>query len=111
MRRKGNGRFSVKLALPSDERADDAAATGRQRIDRWLWHARLVRTRSAAAALAAAGYVRINGARIDAPGRMVRLGDVITVALDHAVRVLKVRGFTERREPPNCGQELYEELS
>ena len=51
--------------------------------------------RSAAAALAAAGYVRVNGTRIDAPGRMVRLGDVITVALDHAVRVLKVRGFHE----------------
>jgi ribosome-associated heat shock protein Hsp15 len=49
--------------------------------------------------------------RIDAPGRMVRLGDVITVALDHAVRVLKVRGFTERRGPPSGGQELYEELT
>ena len=66
----------------------------RQRIDRWLWHARLVRTRSAAAALAEAGYVRVNGARIDAPGRMVRTGDVVTVALDRVVRVLKVRGFT-----------------
>jgi ribosome-associated heat shock protein Hsp15 len=110
MRRKGDGRFSVKLAPAGVELAEDAAAAGRQRIDRWLWHARLVRTRSAAAALAAAGYVRINGARIDAPGRMVRLGDVITVALDHAVRVLKVRGFAERRGPPNCGQELYEDL-
>ena len=38
---------------------------GRQRIDRWLWHARLVRTRSAAAALAGSGYVRVNGARIE----------------------------------------------
>jgi ribosome-associated heat shock protein Hsp15 len=110
MRGKGAGRFSVNHALPSDEPAMDAAAAERQRIDRWLWHARLVRTRSAAAALAAAGYVRINGARIEAPGRMVRLGDIITVALDHAVRVLKVRGFTERRGPPNCGQDLYEEL-
>jgi ribosome-associated heat shock protein Hsp15 len=112
MNRKGGGRFSDKLALRSDEPAGDTAAAGRQRIDRWLWHARLVRTRSAAAALAAAGYVRVNGTRIDAPGRMVRLGDVITVALDHAVRVLRVRGFTERRGPPSGGQqELYEELS
>jgi S4 domain len=38
-------------------------AHGAQRIDRWLWHARLVRTRGAAAALAGAGYVRVNGAR------------------------------------------------
>jgi ribosome-associated heat shock protein Hsp15 len=110
MRCKGDGRLSVKLVPSGDELTDNAVEAGRQRIDRWLWHARLVRTRSAAAALATAGYVRINGTRIDAPGRMVRLGDVITVALDQAVRVVKVRGFTERRGPPNHGQELYEEL-
>lgn len=82
----------------------------RQRIDRWLWHARLVRTRSAAAALADSGYVRVNGMRIDAPGRMVRAGDVITVALERNVRVLKVRGFRERRGPAGSGETLYEEL-
>ena len=111
MGRRGDDRFSDKLAPRGGEPMEETAAAGRQRIDRWLWHARLVRTRSAAAALAAAGYVRVNGTRIDAPGRMVRLGDVITVALDHAVRVLKVRGFTERRGPPSGGQELYEELT
>ena len=86
-------------------------APDRQRIDRWLWHARLVRTRSAAAALAQAGYVRVNGARIDAPGRMVRTGDVVTVALDRVVRVLKVRGFSERRGPAATRQDLYDELT
>ena len=83
----------------------------RQRIDRWLWHARLVRTRAAAAALAGAGYIRVNVVRIDAPGRMVHNGDVITVALDRTVRVLKVRGFRERRGPAGSAQSLYEELS
>jgi len=83
----------------------------RQRIDRWLWHARLVRTRSAAAALAAAGYVRVNGIRIDAPGRMVHFGDVITVALEQSVRVLKVIGFRERRGPAGSGETLYRELT
>ena len=82
----------------------------RQRIDRWLWHARLVRTRGAAAALAGAGYIRVNGARIEAPGRMVRSGDVITVALDRRVRVLKVRGFAERRGPAGSAAMLYEDL-
>src|SRR6185312_636520 len=100
MSRKGGDRFSDNLALRGGGSTETPVATGGQAIDRGRWHARLVRTRSAAAALAAAGYVRVNGARIDAPGRMVRLGDVITVALDHAVRVLKVRGFTERRGPP-----------
>jgi ribosome-associated heat shock protein Hsp15 len=83
----------------------------RQRIDRWLWHARLVRTRGAAAALAGAGYVRVNGIRIDAPGRMVRAGDVITVALDRSVRVLKIIGFCERRGPAGSGGTLYEDLT
>jgi ribosome-associated heat shock protein Hsp15 len=86
-------------------------AEDRQRIDRWLWHARLVRTRGAAAALAGAGYVRVNGARIDAPSRQVRPGDVITVALDRGVRVLKVRGFVERRGPAAGAQALYEDLT
>jgi ribosome-associated heat shock protein Hsp15 len=87
-----------------------AAAADRQRIDRWLWHARVVRTRDAAASLAGGGHVRINGARIDAPGRMVRAGDVITVALDRGVRVLKVTGFVERRGPGGSGSALYEDL-
>lgn len=88
-----------------------AAGLDRQRIDRWLWHARLVRTRGAAAALADAGYVRVNGTRIDAPGRVVRAGDVITVALDHRVRVLKVRAFADRRGPAAMAEGLYEELA
>jgi ribosome-associated heat shock protein Hsp15 len=88
-----------------------AAEIDRQRIDRWLWHARLVRTRGAAAALAGSGYVRVNGMRIDAPARMVRTGDVITVALDRSVRVVKVRGFSERRGPAGSGETLYDELT
>jgi ribosome-associated heat shock protein Hsp15 len=82
-----------------------------QRIDRWLWHARLVRTRSAAAALAGSGHVRVNGARIDAPGRMIRAGDVITVALHGGVRVLKVMGFIERRGPAASAAVLYHDLA
>ena len=88
-----------------------AASPERQRIDRWLWHARVVRTRDAAAALAGAGYVRINGARIDAASRAVRIGDVVTVALDRSVRVLKVRGFVERRGPAGSAETLYEDLN
>jgi ribosome-associated heat shock protein Hsp15 len=83
----------------------------RQRIDKWLWHARVVRTRSAAAALAASGHVRLNGQRIDAPSRTVRAGDVVTVALDRTVRVLKVVSFAERRGSADDARDLYEDLS
>jgi ribosome-associated heat shock protein Hsp15 len=82
----------------------------RQRIDKWLWHARVVRTRSAAAALAGSGYVRVNGVRIDAASRAVRAGDVITVALDRRVRVMKILGFAERRGAAEAAEALYEEI-
>lgn len=83
----------------------------RQRIDKWLWHARVVRTRSAAAALAGAGYVRINGARIDAASTAVKAGDVITVSLDQGVRVVKVQGFCARRGSSDIARGLYVELA
>ena len=83
----------------------------RQRIDKWLWHARIVRTRAAAAALAASGHVRLNGARVDAPAKAVKAGDVVTVALDARVRVLKVTAFAERRGAAEAGRALYEDLA
>jgi ribosome-associated heat shock protein Hsp15 len=82
----------------------------RQRIDKWLWHARVVRTRTAAAALAASGHVRVNGQRIDVASRSVRVGDVVTVALDRSVRVLKVAAFAERRGPAERARVLVEDL-
>jgi len=82
----------------------------RQRIDKWLWHARVVRTRTAAAGLADGGQVRINGTRIDAASRAVRAGDVVTVALDR-VRVLRVIGFAERRGSAADAAGLFEDMS
>jgi ribosome-associated heat shock protein Hsp15 len=83
----------------------------RQRIDKWLWHARVVRTRSAASALAGSGHVRVNGGRVDAASRLVRPGDVVTIALDRRVRVLKVLGYAERRGSAAEARPLYEDLS
>jgi ribosome-associated heat shock protein Hsp15 len=83
----------------------------RQRIDKWLWHARVVRTREAAAALAAAGYVRINGIRVEAAAAPVRCGDVVTIALDHGVRVLRVCGFAPRRGDAGEARRLFEDLA
>ena len=82
----------------------------RQRIDKWLWHARLVRTRTAAAGLVGSGYVRVNGQRVAVASQIVRRGDVVTVALHRTVRVLKVVAFAERRGPAEVARGLYEEL-
>ena len=82
-----------------------------QRIDKWLWHARVVRTRSAAAELAASGHVRLNGARVTAASKAVKAGDVVTIALDARVRVLKVTGFAARRGAAEQGRALYEDMT
>ena len=82
----------------------------RQRLDKWLWHARVVKTRSSAAALVEAGHVRINGVREKAPGHAVKAGDVLTIGLDRTVRVLKVIGFAERRGDAAAARVLYDDL-
>jgi len=83
----------------------------RQRIDKWLWHARIVRTRSAAAALAESGHARLNGTRVTAASKAVKSGDVVTIALDARVRVLKVTGFALRRGGAEEGRALYEDMT
>ncbi len=83
----------------------------RQRIDKWLWHARMVRTRSGAAALVEAGYVRINGKRISACSQKVAIGDVVTLALDRSVRVLQIEGFCEKRGQAGSARALYLDLT
>jgi ribosome-associated heat shock protein Hsp15 len=83
----------------------------RQRIDKWLWHARMVRTRTDAAALATAGFVRLNGRRMTAPGHSVRVGDVVTLALDRSVRVLRVEGICGRRGGAPAARALYRDLT
>ena len=89
--------------MPSAE----VSAPDRQRIDKWLWHARMVRTRSAAAALTESGHVRVNGARVIAPSHLLRRGDVVTLALDRSVRLLRVDGFCERRGDATVARRLY----
>ena len=82
----------------------------RQRLDKWLWHARVVKARSSAAALVEGGHVRVNGTREKSPGHGIKLGDVVTVGLGRGVRVLKVIGFDERRGNTDAARLLFEDL-
>jgi ribosome-associated heat shock protein Hsp15 len=109
---KGDGRSSFEAHAPRAAFApqDDGAGL-RQRIDKWLWHARMVRTRSDAAALVEAGHARLNGQRVTAPGHSLRVGDVVTLALDRSVRVVEVAGFCERRGGPPEAIATYRDLS
>lgn len=94
--------------------ADDLLQTGAaatQRLDKWLWFARVVKTRTLAAGLVAGGKVRVNRQRIDKPGYAVRIGDVITVTAASRIRVMKVMATGVRRGPPREAAMLYEEFA
>jgi ribosome-associated heat shock protein Hsp15 len=87
------------------------APAERQRLDKWLWFARIARTRSAAAELVDRGHVRVNGRRADAIAKGVKQGDILTIALDRTVLVLKVVAFGQRRGPYEEARRLYENMS
>ena len=55
--------------------------------------------------------MRLNGQRVDAASRAVKAGDVVTIALDRGVRVLKIVGFAERRGGAESARTLFEDLS
>lgn len=82
----------------------------RQRLDKWLWHARVVKARSSAAQLVGAGHVRVNGARERSPGHGIKIGDVLTVSLDRIVRVMRVEAFADRRGDASAARALYSEI-
>jgi ribosome-associated heat shock protein Hsp15 len=95
----------------TDGVAKAVAAASSQRIDKWLWFARIVKTRTLAAELVASGKVRLNRARVEKPSQSVRLADVLTVVASRQVRLLKVTGLGERRGPSATARSLYEELT
>src|SRR5947209_13531498 len=71
----------------------------RQRVDKWLWFARIVKSRTLAAKLVAEGRVRVNAVRIENAAKAVGPGDVLTIGLDREVKVLRILANGARRGP------------
>ncbi len=82
----------------------------RQRLDKWLWFARFAKTRTLAAKLVTAGFVRVNGQRVDNAAKAVAVGDVITLALSRTTAVVRVDHLGLRRGPAPEAQGLYTDL-
>ena len=85
-------------------------AAGRLRLDKFLWFARIVKTRSAAQALAEQGRLRLNGRVVDKSHAPVQGGDVLSFAVNGRVRVLRVEALPARRGPPAEARLLYSEV-
>jgi ribosome-associated heat shock protein Hsp15 len=82
-----------------------------QRIDKWLWFARMVKTRTLAQAIVSRGQVRVNKARVVKPSHEVGPGDILTLAVHGKVRVVRVLAIGLRRGPASEAQTLFEDMS
>ena len=81
------------------------------RIDRFLWWARLAKTRSDAQSIAEKGTLRIDGRRIERSSAAVRVGCVIAFPSFGRVRIVRVEQLPARRGPPAEGRACYQDLS
>ncbi|MCX8508509.1 MAG: RNA-binding S4 domain-containing protein [Rhodobacteraceae bacterium] len=83
---------------------------GKIRLDKWLWQARLFKSRSLSADHVAAGHVRLNGQPVAKPAQMVGPGDVLTLPWGGKVRVLHILACGTRRGPAPEAPGLYREV-
>jgi ribosome-associated heat shock protein Hsp15 len=80
------------------------------RVDKWLWVARLLKTRALAADAVKAGRVKVNG--VDAkPSKEVAPGDRIELRTGPVRMDVAVRGIAPRRGPASEAAKLYEETA
>jgi ribosome-associated heat shock protein Hsp15 len=84
---------------------------GRIRVDKWLFFVRVAKSRTLAAKWVAEGRIRVNREKIAQPSYMLKADDVLTIALDRRVVVLKLVACGVRRGPAEEARTLYEDLT
>ena len=70
--------------------------SGAVRIDKWLWAARVFKTRSLAIEACRGGHVKIDGQAVK-PARDVRIGEIITATIGPMTKTVKVLGLIDKR--------------
>lgn len=80
------------------------------RIDKFLWFARIAKTRSLAQTMAEDGRLRLGGRIVDRAHAPVRVGDVLAFAQRGAVRVIRIEALPVRRGPSAEARSLYTEI-
>lgn len=89
----------------------DKQGSDKQRIDKWLWHARFFKTRTLAAEVVSAGHCRVNRQPIRKPAYSVGPGDVLTFPQGSHIRVIEITGTADKRGSAPIAQTLYTDLS
>jgi ribosome-associated heat shock protein Hsp15 len=80
------------------------------RIDKYLWFARITKTRAYAQQVAEAGHIRINGRRVDRAHAIVKPGETITLMIHDRLRILRIEALPTRRGPPSEASACYIDL-
>jgi ribosome-associated heat shock protein Hsp15 len=80
------------------------------RVDKWLWAARLVKTRALGAEAAKGGRVHVNGHAVK-PSRDVRSGDRLELTTPQGAIAVVIRATADRRGPASVAATLYEETA
>ena len=81
------------------------------RLDKFLFFARLTKTRSLAQKIVRGGHIRLNGQPVSNNHADVAPGSVITLPLHGAVHVIRVEAIPNRRGPAAAAREHYRELT
>jgi ribosome-associated heat shock protein Hsp15 len=80
------------------------------RIDKYLWFARITKTRAYAQQVAEIGHIRINGRRVDRAHAIVKPGETITLMIHDRLRILRIEALPTRRGPPSEASACYIDL-
>jgi ribosome-associated heat shock protein Hsp15 len=102
---------AVQVMTDSTDNPTPPTPIGTQRLDKWLWFARVVKTRTVAAALVSGGKVRVNKVKAEKPALAVRPGDVLTISLHSYVRILEVLQPGEKRGDAQQAAVLFKDLT
>ncbi|MVA96417.1 RNA-binding S4 domain-containing protein [Nitratireductor sp. CAU 1489] len=87
------------------------AGPERQRIDKWLFYARVAKSRSLAAKLVQSGSVRVNREKVGQAAHLIRAGDVLTIARTRDILVYRILDTGTRRGPAVEARLLYEDMT
>jgi ribosome-associated heat shock protein Hsp15 len=86
-------------------------APPKQRLDKWLFFSRVIKSRTLAQKLVESGAVRVNSERTLATDHKVGAGDVLTMTVNERLLVWRIRDSGSRRGPAPEAAMLYEDLS
>lgn len=94
---------------------DDTTDASSQRLDQWMWHARLFKTRSLATKFIADGHVRVTRAgetsRVEKPSFPATPGDTLSYSRAERLRIIVIEALAKRRGPAAEAQTLYTDQS